>query len=179
MEFYPDTIFTTRTGSTYYVDQTMHAISGGALGNTICRYTNTPSFFMGNAGYFELENGRVLSTSAIESVHSHGRNRNASLRRPETHNKKIVCTTKSGSNYIIDLENKTITGGVFKDRKEKLVNNPHFTIGAATTIVTEQSVIRVSPIQSVQTYEEFCKQKAAVNNNQMAYNFARDEFTLD
>lgn len=161
MEFNPDLVFTTKTGSTYYVDQTMHTISGGALGNAVLQYTNNPSFFVGNIGCFELANGKILSTSAIESVHSHGRQN-----KPHTseNNKRIVCTTKSRHNYIIDLENKTITGGIFKGKTEKFFNSPNFLIGQSATIVTEQGVIRISPLKAVQTYDEFCaRRKNALN----------------
>lgn len=160
-------ILYTQTGSQYFVDTENQTVQGGKLLAPI-HYVNNPLFMKGGRTEFITADNQVLTTSIIVDAKTYSPNNEIKNmidkvvdRNPNTQN-IYVFTTRSGSNYIVNFDNNTITGGYFGNRVENIINNPNFRLNEKATVITDLGVVTISPIQNIRTYDNY---KAELQNN--------------
>ncbi len=153
MNHNPNLMFITTTGSKYYVDEINHTISGGRYNNSIS-YDEKNFCFIGAPASFKLSDGSYLETSVITHMYSLKKN----LERPQEPQQKsniMVCTTRSGSNYIIDIDNSTVKGGIFGNTPHVITAPLAVEIGKTMSIWTNNGCIVTSNVDNIQTLEHF------------------------
>lgn len=160
----PNITILTASGSQYSIDEQNKTLMGGKLSYPI-QFVSHSALLTDGSVNFSLVGGKTLHTSAIKHIYH----------TQSVQNNTYVCKTQSGSEYIVNMDRMTISGGHFGNKQEKIIN-PDFQIGYGVPmkIWTDTSVIRTSPITEIYKYEDYIRLQNMGLNNDLAMDYEAD-----
>lgn len=160
----PNITILTTSGSQYSIDEQNKTLMGGKLSSPV-QFISHSALLTDGPVTFLLINSKTFKTSAIKHIYH----------SQPIQNNTYVCKTQSGSEYIVDMDRMTISGGHFGNNQEKIIN-PNFQIdyGVPMKIWTDTSIICTSPITEIYKYEDYIRLQNMDLNNDLAMDYEAD-----